>query len=122
MTKPWNRDTARVVLICCVGLPFIFLDKAWVDTALQIYFITAFLFGFLLVGEYPPLGSAGFWRALIPLVAVHSAVVIAIMVVNLSLPGINGLPRIVYGLLGVILVIEWRAALFLIERSRLNGR
>ena len=114
-----NRETIRGVLIACVGLPLLLVHSAWATPVLHCYLLTAFLFGLLLVPDYPPVNTGSFWKATIPISAIHSIVVLGIIKLDLEWPMIFGpvVPaRMVYGFLGVILVAEWRLALYLIER------
>lgn len=106
---------ARLVLFVCGGLPFLFLHNQWANSALMAYSLTAGLFGILLLGEYPPYGTRWFWKAIFAVVLLHSAILAALTVLNLEIPAINKLPRVVYGFLGIVLVAEWRLSIFLIE-------
>ena len=118
MTRQRDKDTVRIIVICCVGSPLFFLHYTWANMALQAYLLTALLFGMLLVGEYPPLGSRWFWKTIVPLMTLHSVVVAGIITANLRIPGINRSPRVLYGFLGVIGVLEWRLFLSVAEISR----
>ena len=109
------------MLVVCCGLPLLFLHVAWASAALIGYSLTAVLFGILLIGEYPPFGTRWFWKATIPIVVFHSALVLGLVVLNLEIPEMNRLPRVAYGLLGIIAVIEWRLSLRVIAAFRPKG-
>jgi len=108
-----RKDTVRFVLVMCGAVPFFFfLDKSWGHAALLGYLLTGLFYGVALVPNYPPFGTSWFWKAMIPIVAVHSAIVIGLVWLDLSLPEINTMPRWLYGFATVILVLEawlsWR--------------
>jgi hypothetical protein len=109
-----SGNTLRIVVVVCCGLPLLFLHEAWANSALIGYSLTAVLFGILLIGEYPPFGTGWFWKTIVPVIIVHSMVVLGLVTLTLEFPEINRLPRVVYGLLGIILVAEWRLALRII--------
>jgi hypothetical protein len=110
-----NGNTLRIAVVVCCGLPLLFLHVAWANAALIGYSLTAVLFGILLIGEYPPFGTGWFWKTMVPIIIMHLAVVFGLVLVTLGFPEINKLPRVVYGLLAVVLVVEWRLALRIIE-------
>lgn len=114
----WNQATISTALIVCTAAPLIFLHYRWANTLLQSYVATAFLFGVLLVGEYPPLRSTWFLRATVPVLVLHALVVVGLVLVNYEIPGVNGLPRVVFGFLGIIVVLEWKISLWLIDYLR----
>jgi hypothetical protein len=116
-----GKDTFRIVLIGCLGLPLLFFPGTWARLTLEAYFLTAFLFGALLVPEYPPVGTRWFWKAILPIAVMHSAVVFGLVMLSLEIPEINRLPRMVFGFLAVILVAEWRLALRIIETFEPRG-
>jgi hypothetical protein len=110
-----RNGTIRLALILCGGAPFLFLRTSWANAALIGYLLTGLFFGFLLVGEYPPLGASSFWKAMIPIVSLHSFIVCGLVWLDLNIPAINKLPRILLGFAGIILVLEWRLSLRIID-------
>jgi hypothetical protein len=110
-----NGNTLRIAVVVCFGLPFLFLHVAWANAALIGYSLTAVLFGVLLIGEYPPFGTNWFWKTMVPIIIVHSVVVVGLVTLTLEFPEINRLPRVAYGLLAVIVAAEWRLALRILE-------
>lgn len=110
-----DKYKIRLVLFVCGGIPFLFLHAIWANAALVAYSLTAGLFGILLLGEYPPLGTRWFWRAIIVIGTIHSAIIVGLIALNLAVPAVNRLPRVLYGLLGVVLILEWRLSLRIIE-------
>jgi hypothetical protein len=113
-----GKYTLRLVLIGCMGFPLLFVNALWAGVALRAYLLTALLFGALLAGDYPPFGGRWFWKAVLPIAVMHSFVVFGLVIVGLEFPEVNGLPRLVYGFLAVILVGEWRLSLRIIEACR----
>jgi len=116
-----DKYTARLVLFICGALPFFFLHTFWANAALVVYSMTAGLFGILLLGEYPPVGTSWFWRAILAIISLHSVVVLGLAVLNLEIPVMNKLPRLLYSLLGIVVVAEWRLSLRIIEASEPKG-
>ena len=116
-----NKYTIRLVLIGCIGLPFLFFQAAWARLTLEGYLLTALLFGALLVPEYPPVGTRWFWKAMLPIAIMHSVIVFGLVMLSLQVPEINRLPRMVFGFLSVILVAEWRLSLRIIETCEPRG-
>jgi hypothetical protein len=110
-----GKDTIRFVLVLCSAAPFFFfLQTSWVRAALLGYLLTACLFGLLLVPDYPPVGTTWFWKAMMPIIVVHLAIVFGLVWLDLKVPDINRMPRMLYGFAGMILVIEWRLSLRII--------
>jgi|SRR5580704_16476074 hypothetical protein len=102
-----RKDTVRSVLVLCGAIPFFFfLSTGWARAALLGYLLTGLLFGVVLVGDYPPFGTSWFWKAMIPIVLVHSAIVFGLVWLDLNLPEINRMPRWLYGFAVLILVLE----------------
>ena len=97
--------------------------SAWPDFFLQAYLLTGGLFGVLLIGEYPDFGSATFRKSMIPIFAMHAAVLVALVMISEVSTVIDpGLPtRIVYGFVGVTCVLEWRVCLWIIEAVGKKG-
>jgi hypothetical protein len=111
-----RKDTIRFVLLLCSAVPFFFfLQTSWVRTALLGYLLTACLFGLLLVPDYPPVRTSWFWKALIPIITIHSAIILGLVWLDLRVPEINRMPRMLYGFAAMIVVIEWRGSLRIIE-------
>ena len=111
-----RQGTIRLVLILCGAAPFFFfLSTSWARAVLLAYIPTALFFGLLLVPDYPPLGTSWFWKAMIPIVVVHSGIVFGLVWLNLNMPAMNKMPRVLYGFVGVILMIEWRLSLRIIS-------
>jgi hypothetical protein len=104
------------VLVLCGAGPFLFfLDKSWGIAAFLGYLLTGLFFGFLLVGEYPPVSTTWFWKAMIPIVVLHGAIVFGLVWLDFNVPVINELPRVLLGFAGIIIVLEWRLSLRIIS-------
>jgi hypothetical protein len=111
-----RQDTIRLVLILFGAVPFFFfLSTSWARAALLAYILTAFLFGLLLIPDYPPVGTSWFWKAMIPIIVFHGLVIFGLVWLNLSIPDVNRMPRMLYGFAGIILMIEWRLSLRIIN-------
>src|ERR1700692_731006 len=112
---PDRNGTIRLVLILCGGAPFLFLETSWANAAMLGYLLTGLFFGFLLVGDYPPFGTSWFWKVMIQIVVLHSSIVFGLVWLDLNIPMINKLPRMLLGFAGIILLIEWRLSLRIIS-------
>ena len=91
-----------------------FMHAPWFPAVLSLHVSTAMLFGILLVGEFPDFGTCGFWRTVLPVVIVHLLVMVGLVFLSLNLQDLHKLPRVMLGLVGIIVMIEWRLSLFLI--------
>jgi hypothetical protein len=111
-----RADTIRLALVLCGATPFFFfLHKSWGHGALLAYLVTACFFGLLLVPDYPPRGTSWFWKAIIPIVVIHSALVLGLLWLNLLVPEVNRMPRALYGFAVIIVLIEWRLSVRIID-------
>jgi hypothetical protein len=111
-----RQGTIRLVLILFGAVPFFFfLSTNWARAALLAYILTACFFGLLLVPDYPPFGTSWFWKAMIPIVVFHGLVIFGLVWLNLNIPEMNRLPRMLYGFAGIILMIEWGLSLRIIN-------
>jgi hypothetical protein len=113
-----NGTTLRVVTVLCGAIPFLLSNRYWANAALIGYSLTTVLFGILLVGEYPPLGTSWFWKSVISIVIFHFLVVFGLVSLNLEIPELDSLPRIIYGFLALVVAGEWYIALRMIEFFR----
>jgi hypothetical protein len=73
----------------------IFANSANGDLIVQAGLLTGLLFGLLLLGEYPPFGTAWFWKAMVPIGAIHLAILGVLCI-------------------GFVLVLEWWGCLRII--------
>jgi hypothetical protein len=111
-----DRDNIRIALVLCGAVPLLYFWHAqWIHAALLTYLLTAGLFGVVLVAMYPPFGTNWFWRSIIPIVVGHLAIIFAFIWLDLEFPDINKWTRALYGFAVIILAIEWRLAILLIE-------
>jgi hypothetical protein len=51
------------------------------------------------------------------IIVLHCAIVLALVTSILEIREVNGLPRVLFGFLGLIAVLEWRVALWILDRS-----
>src|SRR5438445_13736065 len=107
-----NRQTWRDLAILGAGVPLLFVNAIWAKPAFIVYALTFGFFGILMSGEYPPSGTRWFWRAMPVIVLLHSAIVVGLVMVDLEVPGVQGLPRILFGFLTVVAVLECQFALW----------
>ena len=110
-----DRSTWRDVAILAAGVPLLFVHSVWGKPAFIVFSLTYVFFVVLMNGEYPPSGTRWFWRAVPPIVFLHAAIVLGLVMVVLEAPGVQGLPRILFGFLTIVCVIEWRVALWILE-------
>ena len=113
-----DRGTWRDVAILGAGVPLLFVNAVWAKPAFIIYSLTYGFFGILINGEYPEAGTRWFWRGMPAIIILHSAIVLGLVSAVLEVPGVQSLPRILFGFLTVIGVIEWRVALWVLDVSR----
>jgi hypothetical protein len=113
-----DRETWRDIAILGAGVPLLFVNAIWAKPAFIVYSLTFGFFGILMNGEYPRFGSRRFWRAMPSIVFLHLVIVFGLVMVDLKVPGVQGLPRILFGFLTVIGLIEWRAALWILGAFR----
>src|SRR6266699_4008407 len=99
-----DSNTSRIAAVVCGGLPLIVLHK---HEALVVYSLTAVLFGIALVGEYPPFGTRWFWQAISTIIIFHIAIVLMMLMATSRIPVINGLPRLLFGVVAVVTLVEW---------------
>jgi hypothetical protein len=87
------------------------------DLLLKAYVLTALLFGWLLAGDYPPVGTRWFWKAMVPLFLMHSAVLYGFVQMTLYFPysGAKLPTRMVWGFLGAAVFFEYRVSLRIIR-------
>jgi hypothetical protein len=75
-TRFEKRDSLRRILVVCGGVfPLVwrlYSSALGPDLLLKIYVFTVPLFGWMLASEYPPLASRWFWKAMIPILVMHS--------------------------------------------------
>ena len=116
-----SKDTFRLVLIGCSGLPLLFINAAWASLALKAYLLTTLLFGALLVPEYPPVRSGWFWKATLSIAVMHLLILVGLVAVSLEVPEVDELPRMMYGVLALVLVLEWRLSVRIIQLCEPNG-
>jgi hypothetical protein len=118
-----TADTMRVAIVLTSAIPFVFFwGRAWMHAALIGYLMTALFFCAVLPGEYPPFASGWFWKAMIPIVLIHCALVTSIVLVDLEVPYMNKMPRALYGLATTLLVAEWRLSLRIIDACEPSTR
>ena len=68
-----------------------------------------------MVPEYRPFGTIWFWKAMASIVVIHAGIIFGLVWLDLSIPPIIKLPRMLYGLAAIILMLEWRLSLRIIE-------
>jgi hypothetical protein len=127
MEKTNSRlNVVRNVVLLCPCAIFLAIQVAskwaWPRAAMLGYVVTAAFFGILLVPDYPPLRTAWFWRAMVPIAGIHSAIVAGLVWVDLNAPQVNSLPRMLYGIAGVVVMLEWWLSLRIISLFQPTGR
>lgn len=113
----WNRrSTIRTVLVLCGAAPFFFfLATSWAKPALLGYVMTGLAIVAAVDHGWPPRSSLWFWRALLLVAAIHVAVVSTFVWLDISVPKVNSLPRMLYGFAALALVAELRLAFRIID-------
>lgn len=105
--RPW--------LVVAAGVPLLFSRYSWAQAAFMAYTVTAVLFLILLAGEYPEPGSRCFWLAMPVIGLMHVGLVSGLVLLDISVPEVHALPRILYGVLGGLVYVEWRLASQIIQ-------
>jgi hypothetical protein len=120
-TKFEKRDRLLSVLVIGGGVPLmgwmLYSGALMPDLLLKAYVLTALLFGWLLAGDYPPVGTRWFWKALVPLFLMHSAVLYGLVQMTLYFAGSGVIlpTRMVWGFLGSALFVEYLVSLRIIR-------
>ena len=126
MSDTRNRGRGTYVLICCGAAILVMWriyahkHSIWPDFFLQAYLLTGGLFGILLIGDYPPVGSRWYWKSMLPIFVLHTAVVFGLLGLTVQMAPLNlQLPtRMIYGFVGAAVVVEWWISLRVIELFR----
>jgi len=116
MSTEYGRT--RYILVVCSIVPFVlltFMGYEWAQTASLAYIPTVVFFGLLMAADYPPFGTKWFWEAMIPIILVHSIIVLTLVVLDMKFPWVNKAPRMLYGAVGLVIFGEWRLAKLLID-------
>jgi hypothetical protein len=100
------------------GIPFFFVHGVWGELLLKAYLLTAFLLFILLWSDWESTNELWFWKAMIPIILVHSGILLGLAKLNLEFPQIDRLPRLVYGALTVVLGVEVLGFTRIIEAFR----
>ena len=111
-----HNDTVRFVVIGLSAIPFLFSDAAWARASLAVYLLSALLFAGMLIGEYPPITTRAFRISICWMLSIH-CIVVLLLFLSLRIPGLHTFPRVLYGILGLVLVSEWRLFLWIIKKS-----
>jgi Zn-dependent protease len=87
------------------------------DLLLKAYVLTARLFGWLLAGDYPPISTRWFWKAMVPVFLMHSAVLYGLVQMTLyfSDSGVKLPTRMVWSFLGAAVIFEYLVSLRIIR-------
>jgi len=102
-----DRYSIRVVLVFCSAIPFVFFwHTQWVHAALLGYLLTTAFYCVGLVDVYPPIGTSWFWKAMVPIVIIHSTIVFGLVWLDLKIPFVNKWPRALYGFAAIIGTVE----------------
>jgi len=105
-----------MVLVLCGAAPFFFfLETIWAQPALIGYVMTGLAIVAVIDDEWPPRSSRWFWSALLLVAAIHVAVVSTFVWLDISVPGVNNVPRMLYGFAALALVVELRLAFWIID-------
>jgi len=111
-----KRKQWQVPIILVGMLPFLLSNASWAKPGLIAYTLITVLFGVLLVREYPPSEIRWFWKAISTIIVMHLLIVAGLVTLDFNFPEMNKLPPILYAYLGVVVLLEWRASLFLIKK------
>ena|SRR5271165_7233638 len=107
-----------VVVLSCGGIPFFFMRGVWGEVLLKAYLLTTFLLFILLSSDWESTSELWFWKAMIPIILVHSGIVFGLAKLNFEFPQIDRLPRMVYGALTLVLGAEVLGSMRIIEACR----
>jgi hypothetical protein len=111
-----DRYSIRVALVLCSALPFLFFwHTPWVPAALLGYGLTAIFFCIALLDAYPPFGTSWFWKAMVLILIIHSTIIFGLVWLDLKVPYANRWPRALYGFGAMLMAVEWRLSLYIID-------
>jgi hypothetical protein len=106
------------VALSCGGIPFFFMHGVWGEVLLKAYLLTTFLLFIILSSDWESTNKLWFWKAMTPIILVHSGIVLGLAKLNFEFPGIDRVPRMVYGALTLILGAEVLGSMRIIEACR----
>jgi uncharacterized membrane protein len=106
------------VALACGGIPFFFVHSVWSELLQKVYLLSAFLFFVLLSSYWESINEFWFWKAMIPIILVHTGIVFGLAKLNFQFPEIDRLPRMVYGALTLVLGAEVIGSMRIIEACR----
>jgi hypothetical protein len=109
--------------LACGGIPIVLLFHGiWGAVLLKAYLLTVFLLFALIWGYWEVIARTWFWKAMVVIVAIHCAILVGLVHLNLSFPNIDRLPRIVYSALSLVCTAEVLASMRLVEALRPNRK
>ena len=107
-------------VLTCGVVPFIFYGE-WGKILAKAYLLTFLIIFLVLYVYWKSIRDWWFWRAVLVVLLLHSAIVVALVVLNLNFPGIDHLPRMAYQGVSILFVVEGRAALWIVARSQASS-
>jgi hypothetical protein len=117
--KRFDRISKYVlVAIACSGVPFFFFHGVWAELLLKSYLLTTLLLYVLLLSDWKSTSELWFWKAMIPIITVHAAIVLGLAKLNLEFPQVDRVPRVTYGVLTAVLAAEVLGSTRIIEAFR----
>ncbi len=118
MSGRQHDHVSKVILaiLFCGVIPFVFHHGEWSKILAKAYSLTILIFFLIFYVHSKSIKDWWFWRAVLLVVPLHSAIVLGLVVLNLNFPEIDYVPRMAYGALTILFVAEGRAALWIVAR------
>jgi hypothetical protein len=119
-----NSLRLRSILVILGTIPLIvwrgYARTAWPDICTAAYLQSAVVFGILVAGNYPPIRSRWFVKAMTPIVLLHLIVQIGFARLALGFAVVNIRPptRMFYGFVGLSIMLEGYMFLRIIKAFR----
>lgn len=110
-----DRVTTRLILLACSAIPILFfLNRRWANAFLLSYLLTGCIV-VVLAENFPPFATRSFWKASVLLTCIHLVIVAAFVWLEMAVPEVNELPRMLYGFAVIVFFLECRVAFWIID-------
>jgi len=117
--KRFERIAKYIFVVAALGgIPFLFIHGVWGELLLKIYLLTTFLLLIVFYAYWESTKELWFWKAMIPILLIHSLVIFGLVKLNTQFPEIDRIPGVDYGALTLVLTAEALVSRRFIEAMR----